>query len=256
MLRLRHILIVGCASLGLPASADVLEWSDIEFIEGQYSRIYFDYTVEGATGTFYCVNDWIVNQDDGGVEGGLLADEYNRFDFGLAGSQYELRIYPDGGHDILKDGINDPSALTNFQSATSWSTSPNEPDTLHTIWELSFEVEGTTLTKFLAKDPPGGAVVVYSPPPMPSIVTTGPSAFGHYVDAEFRDVMTGSTLAPIPTRDYQAPVPDPWFDGYDFNVTFPLTDTGGVTVAIIPEPASLALLTLGGLAAVRRREGR
>jgi hypothetical protein len=47
------------------------EWSDIDSIIGRYSRIYFDFVVAGNTGTFYCINDWMVNQDDGGAEGGV-----------------------------------------------------------------------------------------------------------------------------------------------------------------------------------------
>lgn len=239
------------SAVSAQAMAQADEWSDIAYIEGQYSNIYFDYVVNGATGTFFCANDWMANQDDGGAEGGLLSNEYNRFNFGLAGSEYEIRIYPDGNHDLFKDGINDPNALDNFQSATSWTLSPLEPGIQHAVWEFSFDVEGTVLSKFIGCDPPG-PTVVYTPPPVPDIVTTGPSAFRHFVDAEFRDVMTGSTLPPIPGRAYQDPVRDPWFAAHDNGWQITLLDGGGVIV-VTPAPGVLALLGLGGLAALRRR---
>ena len=72
----KSVFLICVVLLGLVNMAMAVdEWSDISYIEGRYSRIYFDYVVDGGTGTFYCINDWMVNQDDGGMDGGLLSNE-------------------------------------------------------------------------------------------------------------------------------------------------------------------------------------
>ena len=198
------------------AMAQANEWSDIAYIEGKYSRIYLDFTVAGATGTFYCINDWMTNQDDGQVSGGLLSNEYNRFNLTMGGDAYEIRIYADGHGDVFKNGS--PAVLPGFLSKCSWSTSPNEPSVLHTIWEFSFEVPGTTTTvsKFIGSDPKGPTVVVYPVPPDPPVgLQTGPSSYPHYIDGFFSDALTPPTAPPVPARAYQNPERDVHFDPYD-----------------------------------------
>lgn len=234
------------------ASAVVTEWSDIPYVEGQYSNIYFDWVVTGSRGTFYCMNDWMTNQNDDGVSGGLLSNEYNRFNFSLGGNSYEIRIFPTGEGSIYINGSLNNNALENFTSACSWGTSPsNNVD--HTMWEFAFQIEGTTSTisTFVGCDPPGPTVVVVENPPAPPLILTGgPSSFGHYVDGEFSDIPVTPTLAPTPTREYQEPIIDPWFPSTGW--TIDLLNEGGVRIT--PEPATMALLGLGGLAMMRKRK--
>jgi hypothetical protein len=243
-------IVVVAAMVQAPAALGaVSEWSDIPFVEGQYSRIYFDYVTVGGSGTFYCMNDWMTNQNDGGVNGGLKPDEYNRFNFSLAGSNYEIRIYPDGSHQVSGGTLN------NFASACSWTTTPNL-STAHTTWEFSFEVDSGTITTFQGCDPPGPVTIPNpNPPPVPAIVTGGPSAFAHWVDGEFADSQLVSTLAGDPSRSYQDPVRDPWFSSHDGGWTLVLKSGGGVEV-ITPEPVTLALLALGGVVLSCRRQRR
>ncbi len=240
--------------LAQPAFA-VLEWSDVSYLEGQYSRIYFDFISHGSSGTFYCMNDWMTNQDDGGVDGGLLPTEYNRFNFTLSGSDYEVRIFPDGTGQVYKDGTVNNGSLWNFNSATSWSSSPNLP-VEHAQWEWSFDIayETTTITKFVGCDPPGPTtIVVPNPPALPPVLQSGPSEFAHFVDGEFADQLQPSVLAPVPSREPQLAERDPWFDQSDdgsWDIT--LLSGGGVKV-VTPEPASLTLLIFGGGALLARR---
>jgi hypothetical protein len=253
MKRSTVIFAVGL-SFGLAASAAAAdEWSDIPPITGRFSNIYFDYQVVQNTGTFYCINDWRVNRDDGGVNGGLVAGEYNRFTFGLGSDAYEVRIFPDGSNQLLKNGVNTPGALPNFRSSTGWRTSPNDPDVKHTIWEWAFDVVGTTttLTQFVGCDPPGpSTVVIQNPPPVPTGLTSGPSAFAHLIDAAFSNIPAAPALAPTPNRPYQAPVRDPWFAAHDPGWDIVCKWDGGVFVT--PEPAGLLLLILG-VPLLRRR---
>jgi len=198
-----------CAGI---APAQVNEWSDIPYIEGNYSRIYFDYIQggkPGIPGTFCVINDWIVNQDDFNVNGGLNPDEHNLFTFKLGLTDYEIRVYGDGSASVF------PNNLKNFTSSFSWTTSPNEAAILHTIWEFSFEVAPTIIKKYRACDPPGGIVTVYQNPPTPSIVTGGPSAYPHFADGYFADAFTTPTPAPVPARSYQSPVFDLHLPYYD-----------------------------------------
>jgi hypothetical protein len=212
----------------------VVEWSDIQYIEGNYSRIYFDY----VSGTFHCINDWIVNQDDGGTKGGLNPGEYNRFNFRLNSVSYEIRIYADG------TGTVSPSSLTNFKNAVTWATSPNEPTKKHTIWEFSFDVPPTTISTFVPHDPVGPAVTIYTSPPTPSIVTAGPSANAHVVDGEFTTWPGSPSPVPDPTRSYQSPVGDPWFPSFDIEL---LSGGGFILRPRRPEPAitTYGLIALG-----------
>ncbi len=198
------------------ASSQVNEWSDIDYVEGSYSRIYFDYIpgVGSAPSRFHCINDWIVNQDDGGVSGGLLPIEYNLFNFRVGTTDYEIRIYPDSAIVI-------PNTLENFTGKVNWTTSPNEPVIDHTIWEFSFDIPPTALTRFLAKDPPGGAITVYENPPAPSIITDGPSFYPHYTDGSFADLLITPGVIPVPARPYQDPVADPHLPLYHLELREP-----------------------------------
>jgi len=154
-----YVMGVLCALGSSPVGADPFEWSDIAYIEGRYSRIYFDYVQKDVSrpGTFYVINDWVVNRADGGVEGGLKAGEYNRFPFTIGSDDYEIRIYGDlyegKYYDILVNGVSDLSALEDFEGAFGWRTSPNMPDLEHTIWEFSFEIAPTRIMKFVGCDP-------------------------------------------------------------------------------------------------------
>jgi autotransporter-associated beta strand protein len=213
------------------AVAAVNEWSDITGTEGLYSKIYFDW--DGST--FYCINDWGVNQDDGGQKGGLLPDEYNLFSFTMPDGTYDIRIYPDGTGKLYKNQIENPDALEEFKSGCSWSTSPNLPDVKHTIWEFSFripEVIVTTIDRFKPSDGPGPAIIMNSiPNPLPSVVTSGPSTYTHYPDGYFADINTPPVLPPEPNRSHQEVVSDPWFDNTNWNLI--LQPSGGITIGII-----------------------
>lgn len=216
--------------------AAFLEWSDITPQEGRYSKIYFDY--DGTT--FHVINDWIANQD------GLRADEFNRFNFTIGTTPYEIRIFSDPLLTTITGGT-----LLNFQSATGWATSPNL-NVNHAIWEFQFDVLPQTIYKFTGCDP-ASATIVSSPPPVTGI-TTGPSRFGHVPDGVFTSFSLSDSI-PIPSRSYLDPVPDPWFPADGFVLTmFP---SGGIHSEPIPEPGSFLLLGLGGVALIvfRRRIG-
>jgi len=247
----------------------VNEWSDITYIEGKYSRIYVDWVVNGNIGTFYCINDWMVNQSDGDVNGGLRSDEYNRFNFTMDGNDYEIRIFANGSGQIYKNGS--PATLNNFRSACSWTTSPNMPTVSHAIWEFAFDVMGKTTTKtgWKGHDPASSyTVVITNPPEPPAILGTGPSAYPHYVDGSFADTCTAPILPPVPTRSHQEPVRDPWFGIFDNNNGWRLemASTGGVTIHTRAEGAiptvtqwgmiimTVALLATGTIILVRRRQ--
>jgi hypothetical protein len=254
-----------CIFTAQPAMANPNEWSDITPITGKYSLIYIDWVVSGTTGTFYCINDWMVNQDDNDVNGGLLSNEYNRFNFVMDGNSYEIRIYPNGTGQIYKNGA--PATLNNFRSACSWTTSPNLPTVNHTIWEWAFDVMGTTTTttQWVGCDPQGPSIVVVTNPPNPpSVLNTGPSAYPHYIDGKFADAYTVPTLPPVPSRSYQNPNRDPWFDAFDNGWGLTMGPEGGVTIRTgrLTGPTvsqwgliaiGLALLTVGVIAIARRK---
>jgi hypothetical protein len=230
------------------------EWSDIKSIEGRYSLLYLDYVVSGGTGVFHCINDWVINQDDGGVNGGLLANEYNKFNFTLSSDLYEIRIYPDGKGEILINGVQvsvngSAGSVRNFKSATSWSTSPNL-DSKHCIWEFSFEVAPVTVTRYLAHDPPGAAVTVLKPPPLPGELVSGPSQFPHYVDGHFTDLLTLPVIPPVPSRTSQDPVRDPFFDENDGGAGWTITLQKDGGVKIVTRPPKVPAVSQWGLIAL------
>ncbi len=238
---LATVAMVNVLACGTVNVATAGEWSDISSIEGRYSRIYFDYTVDGNTGTFYCINDWMVNQDDGGINGGLLSNEYNRFNFKVGIDDYEIRIYPTGYGQIYKDtelcgDTNDPCtcvSLPGLVSACCWTTSPSMPTIRHTIWEFSFELQ-ERMIGFEGYDPDGPTIVVNpNPPEPPPILTSGPSVFAHTVDGKFTDDSADCMLSPVPSRSYQEPVRDPFFDEHDGGAGWTIelnTENGGVKI--------------------------
>jgi hypothetical protein len=225
------------------------EWSDIPPINGEYSRIYFDYN--GTT--FFCINDWVVNRLDGGVQGGLHPDEYNEFRFSILGNRYTLRLYPDDTAELYVNGVlTDLSELPNFQSATGWGPSPNL-DIPHTIWEFQFDVTPQLLGRFKEADPRGGGVPIWGFPGFPDARSWERSVFPHITDGAFSDFELPS-VAPIPTRPYQWPVFDPRFEPGWFEIT--LLEGGGIEFEYVyPEPRILTLLAAGllGLRSRRRR---
>lgn len=221
--------IVGLAGLAFAQ----YEWSDIPGIEGRYSRLYVDYVVTGSTGTFHCLNDWMTNQEDGGVEGGLEATESSVIEFRIGGDDYEIRISPAGSGSILVNGA--PGTLPGFECACSWTTSPNLPGTDHLIWEISFELSPSTaaITKFVGRVPPGTrAIVGPNPPAPPTSTIIGPSAYPHVVDGAFSDPPVPPTLPPDPARAAQPPIRDPHFSEYDDDSGWNLarSPTGGLQI--------------------------
>lgn len=217
-----------------------LEWSDIGYTQGRYSRIYFDYIQIGGSeyGTFYVINDWMVNRDDGGINGGLNEGEYNKFTFKLGNNDYLIKIFGNGKSSITYSGP-DSYGLLNFNSATNWTTSPNDPDVAHTLWEFSFDVKPTTITTFSGCDPVG-PVTTYVAPDAPSVITGLPSIYPHIIDGAFSDVELPNTAAPDPMRDYFDPVVDP-----DIPIisAIELKEGGGAIPS--PEPSTIILLGAG-----------
>jgi hypothetical protein len=229
--------VVGAVNTSLAAIVP-LEWSDIKYTQGRYSRIYFDYIQGGDTqpGKFYVINDWMVNQADGGTNGGLKPNEYNLFTFNLGKNNYNIQIFPDGKSNLLVTGT-DPNGVLNLTSATSWTTSPNEPNVEHTIWEFAFDVQPTTITQFVGCDPAGPTTIYEYPTRPPGL--TGPSQYQHIIDGAFSDLPLVSTLPPNPTRIYWDPVADPKIP----KLKIELLQSGGLIA--IPEPASMLLLGTG-----------
>ena len=219
------------------------EWSDIDYYTGNYSRIYFDYVVQGSTGTFYCINDWVVNSADIS-DGGLNPDDYNQFTFELDGDDYEIRIYPEGhtpdpDFELFKNGIKDNLALTNFESKIGWATSPNL-DIAHTIYEFQFEVGPISMRSFHHNDTVPLPVGFYTAPEKPGIVTSGPSAFLHTTDGGFTDYSIWGTM-PDPSGEYLRG-PDPHLKN-GFNIE--LLDEGGIRASYIPAPSAIFLGSIG-----------
>lgn len=219
------------------------EWSDIDYYTGNYSCIYFDYVVQGSTGTFYCINDWVVNSDDGGVDGGLNFGEYNQFTFNMSGDDYEIRIYRDDDsptYELFKNGSSDSNALPNFDSATGWATSPNLGNE-HTIWEFQFDADPVSINNFTECDPSGNTAAIFGAPPPPGVIINPPSIYLHITDGLFTDYSLGLPM-PDPTRPYQNPVPDPWLAN-GFNLE--LLEGGGISASYIPAPGALILCGIG-----------
>ncbi|MGD0785579.1 MAG: dockerin type I domain-containing protein [Sedimentisphaerales bacterium] len=242
---LATIVMMSVFVCGMVNFASAKEWDDIPYIQGHYSRIYFDFTVDGNTGTFYCINDWMNNNETDVTNGGLLSNplEFNSFPFKIINDQYEIRIYPTGSGKLYKNGHPqsssdpcEPNYLPGFQTACCWTTSPNMPITRHTIWEFKIPVQGWKAMKaFSACDPKGMVITVYNPAPpdTPAIVTSGPSKSHHVIDGRFTDDSAACEPPPTPPRSYQAPVRDPFFNEQDGGQGWTLefdANNGGVRV--------------------------
>ncbi|MCP4568094.1 MAG: hypothetical protein GY841_10990 [FCB group bacterium] len=216
------------------------EWSEATPSEGIYSKIYFDFQHSGNpsdSGTFYVINDWMVNSEDSGDAGGLAnpspdLDEYNLFTFTLNNYNYEIRVYQDSA------SIS-PSNLADFIAKTNWAVSPNDSCTAHTIWEFSFRVPPALVLRFIGCDPAVGVWVLpqkhtmmdYSP--QEDVIISGPSAFPHYIDGWFADEFRTRKVAPVPNRKYHHPSPDPDIPFYDIELQI-----GGGITATPADPGS------------------
>lgn len=120
----RLIIALGMVILLLSIPALGQEWSDITPVQGRWSKLYFDYQQPGGpgtVGTFYCLNDWVVNRDDGCDKGGIVCDstgdvtvcEANLYYF-MSGSQlYTITIYKNSA-------TIDPS-IAGFEGKFSWN---------------------------------------------------------------------------------------------------------------------------------------
>jgi len=184
------LVTVFCTGLAMAATPSPYEWSDIQPDSGRWSRIYFDYqqTNPNGSGTFYCINDWVVNQEDNCIHGGLVCDslyadsicEANLFQFRMGTTEYTIKIYKNKAATIT------PSDLLGLVGKFSWNTSVNEPNIAHAIWEFSFDIKDTFLVNFTGHDPAVPSDTVWNPGP-PSIIHNDPSTHPHEVDGLFAD---------------------------------------------------------------------
>lgn len=256
-------LICSFFQTSLFADTWIGEWGDIPYTEGNYSRIYFDYD----DGTFYCINDWAVNEDDGGVNGGMHPDEYNQFTFTIGYHDYDLRVFANGEHDLYQDTIlmieknvartdshGNPLQIAGFsdlETATGWGTSPNS-SVEHTIFEFQFTVDAVRIGTFIEHDPGGGTFPIWGSPDPPEELDYESSQYQHITDGAFTDT-DSSRMPPVPSRGYQYPIADPWLAA-GFNLD--LQEGGGLIVSPIPEPTTLIIWSLLGgiaMAGFRRR---
>jgi len=111
------LAIVFCAGPALlVAQPPPDEWSDITYVQGRWSRLYFDYqppVAPDTLGTFYCLNDWVVNHDDGCVNGGIVCDSIGETtDSCEANLYYFRRGGPGGGSFTQSRSIKTPRLLT------------------------------------------------------------------------------------------------------------------------------------------------
>ncbi|MCK5601404.1 IPTL-CTERM sorting domain-containing protein [Candidatus Pacearchaeota archaeon] len=246
------LITILCA--GIAQAQD--EWSDITPAEGNYSYLYTDFTQPdtNSAGTFYCMNDWFVNSDDGGQSGGMLSNEYNEFNFRIGSTEYQIRIYPD-------TAVVEPNTLTNFISATGWGPSPNSA-VAHTMWEWQFDIMGPdTLEVFNAWDPKGADLskTVNTSPPPPRRIINRASSYPHITDGVFSDTPQ-STTPPVPSRDYLYPEKDPNLPKYKMNLLkgggMVLTPQSDIPTVSHWGLAVLTLLLLSAAALVIRRRRR
>lgn len=166
--------------------------------------------------TLYIMNDFYIDTTNN--TGGTYLD-YNQFAFDLdVDETFEvvLNVYADGDTTLLIDGNQiDPGDYDDhgIQAAAGWGFSPELPDMEHRMYEISINHAG--IGNEIGVDPWDPANPV--PPPLnrwnPPI-------------AGFKQIWAGRTT-PTPSG---TPITNP-----------------------IPEPATLSLLTLGGLTLVRRK---
>jgi hypothetical protein len=210
------------------------EWAGITYVQGRWSRLYFDYVQPNTNypGTFYVLNDWVVNQGDGCVNGGIVCDssnetrdscEVNLFYFqspqGQGGTLYTITIYKNG-----YATVNPSNGLPGLLGAFSWNPSPNLAIE-HTIWEFSFPTWPIVMVEFVGHDPAVPKVVWT---PQTSTYTSGPSTGGHLVDGIFADNI-GPDVACNPPRSFQSPASLPSDPGIP-PLKIELHEGGGVTV--------------------------
>jgi hypothetical protein len=244
------LAIVFCAGPALLVAQPPNEWADITYVQGRWSRLYFDYQQPdpNSPGTFYCLNDWVVNHDDGCVNGGIVCStpdsicEANLYYFqsppGSGGTLYTITIY--------KNSATIDPPVAGFFGKFSWNLSPNAPgDVLeHTIWEFSFPTLPIVMVQFTGHDP---AVPSTIWTPQSSTFTTGPSGSEHLVDGIFADLV-GPDDACDPPRSFQSPASLPKDPGIQ-PLTIILHKGGGVTV-IPEEQEPIPTLTEWGLIAL------
>ena len=251
------VAIVFCAGPALLVAQpppDPNEWSDITYIQGRYSRLYFDYKQPdgaGTAGTFYFLNDWAVNHEDGCINGGIVCDsiagtadscEANLYYFrresdGPNGQLYTITIYKNNA--TISPPLPD---IADLVGKFSWNPSPNEA-LEHTIWECSFRTLPIVLVQFEGHDP-AVAVPVY-PPGQPSPFTSGPSTYPHLVDGLFAN-LEGPDVACDPPRSFQAPASLPKDPGIP-PLTIILHDGGGGGVDVVPQYTQIPTLSEWGL---------
>jgi len=248
------LAIVFCAGPALLVAQPPNEWSDITPVQGIWSKLYFDYQQPGGpntVGTFYCLNDWVVNHEDGCIKGGIVCDstvtdstdtcEANRYYFMSGAQLYTITIY--------KNSATINPQIAGFEGKFSWNPSPNAPGDLleHTIWEFSFPTLPIVMVLFTGHDPAVPETVWT--PGQSSTITNAPSAFPHLVDGLFANWElppeacnpTGRSYIPLDLLPKDPHIPP---------LTIILHEGGGVTVipqdqGVIPTLTEWGLIIFG-----------